>query len=422
MKKIQSLTGMMDLIENKANKADTANGIFYTEHILKDIFETYSISEIRTPALEDSSLFKRSVGDTSDIVNKELYSFMDKNDKSITLRPEGTASVIRSIIEKKIDNESNKFWYLGPMWRYERPQKGRYRQFSQAGVEILGYSEGIAELEIVSIICSINKALGIENSILKINHLGDKESKEKYCNSLKNFLMPFSSKLDEKDIQRLNTNPLRVLDSKSSETQEILKDAPKINDFLTDQSLDLLNLVKNTFSEECNIKIDHTLVRGLDYYTGFVFEAVSSDLGAQDAYLGGGRYDDLCKQLGGKDLPAIGMAIGIERLSLLTKTYKKNRTLISFIIISSNLESKAYKIAHNLRSINSSIDIDVQLSDGSLKSKLRRANKDNASYAFIIGDDELKSENIIVKSLNDENSEQIIMNILEIENFIQNIK
>tara|TARA_X000000368_G_scaffold406486_1_gene384802 strand:+ start:4943 stop:6184 length:1242 start_codon:yes stop_codon:yes gene_type:complete len=413
---------MMDLIENKANKADTANGIFYTEHILKDIFETYSISEIRTPALEDSSLFKRSVGDTSDIVNKELYSFMDKNDKSITLRPEGTASVIRSIIEKKIDNESNKFWYLGPMWRYERPQKGRYRQFSQAGVEILGYSEGIAELEIVSIICSINKALGIENSILKINHLGDKESKEKYCNALKNFLMPLSSKLDEKDIQRLNTNPLRVLDSKSSETQEILKDAPKINDFLTDQSLDLLNLVKNTFSEECNIKIDHTLVRGLDYYTGFVFEAVSSDLGAQDAYLGGGRYDDLCKQLGGKDLPAIGMAIGIERLSLLTKTYKKNRTLISFIIISSNLESKAYKIAHDLRSINSSIDIDVQLSDGSLKSKLRRANKDNASYAFIIGEDELKSENIIVKSLNDENSEQIIMNISEIENFIQNIK
>ena len=422
MEKIQSLTGMMDLIANKTDKADTANRIFYAEQMLRDIFENYSISEIRTPALENSSLFKRSVGDTSDIVNKELYSFLDKNDRSITLRPEGTASVIRSIIEKKIDNESNKFWYLGPMWRYERPQKGRYRQFNQAGVEILGYSEGIAELEIVSIICSINKALGIENSILKINHLGDKESKQNYCDALKDFLMPLSSNLDEKDIQRLNTNPLRVLDSKNSETQEILKNAPKINDFLTDQSLNLLNLVINTFSEECNIEIDHTLVRGLDYYTGFVFEAVSSDLGAQDAYLGGGRYDDLCKQLGGKDLPAIGMAIGIERLSLLTKTYKKNRTLISFIIISSNLESKAYKIAHNLRSINSSVDIDVQLSDGSLKSKLRRANKDNASYAFIIGEDELKSENIIVKSLNDENSEQIIMNISEIENFIQNIK
>jgi histidyl-tRNA synthetase len=321
LEKIQSLTGMMDLIANKSDKAGTANRIFYVEQMLRDIFENYSISEIRTPALENSSLFKRSVGDTSDIVNKELYSFLDKNDRSITLRPEGTASVIRSIIEKKIDNESNKFWYLGPMWRYERPQKGRYRQFNQAGVEILGYSEGIAELEIVSIICSINKALGIENSILKINHLGDKESKKNYCDALKDFLMPLSSKLDEKDIQRLNTNPLRVLDSKNSETQEILKNAPKINDFLTDQSLNLLNLVKNTFSEECNIEIDHTLVRGLDYYTGFVFEAVSSDLGAQDAYLGGGRYDDLCKQLGGKDLPAIGMAIGIERLSLLTKTY-----------------------------------------------------------------------------------------------------
>ena len=422
MEKIQSLTGMMDLIANKVDKADTANRIFYAEQMLKDIFENYSISEIRTPALENSSLFKRSVGDTSDIVNKELYSFLDKNDRSITLRPEGTASVIRSIIEKKIDNESNKFWYLGPMWRYERPQKGRYRQFNQAGVEIVGYSEGIAELEIVSIICSINKALGIENSILKINHLGDKESKQDYCNALKNFLIPLSSKLDEKDTQRLNTNPLRVLDSKNSETQDILKDAPKINDYLTDQSLNLLNLVKNTFSQECVIEIDNTLVRGLDYYTGFVFEAVSPDLGAQDAYLGGGRYDDLCKQLGGKDLPAIGMAIGIERLSLLTKTHKKNRTLISFIIISSNLESKAYKIAHELRSLNNSIDIDVQLSDGSLKSKLRRANKDNAAYAFIIGEDELKSGNIIVKSLIDENSDQVIMSIKDIENFIQNIK
>jgi histidyl-tRNA synthetase len=413
---------MMDLIANKVDKANTANRIFYAEQMLKDIFENYSISEIRTPALENSSLFKRSVGDTSDIVNKELYSFLDKNDRSITLRPEGTASVIRSIIEKKIDNESNKFWYLGPMWRYERPQKGRYRQFNQAGVEIVGYSEGIAELEIVSIICSINKALGIENSILKINHLGDKESKQDYCNALKNFLIPLSSKLDEKDIQRLNTNPLRVLDSKNSETQDILKDAPKINDYLTDQSLNLLNLVKNTFSQECVIEIDNTLVRGLDYYTGFVFEAVSPDLGAQDAYLGGGRYDDLCKQLGGKDLPAIGMAIGIERLSLLTKTHNKNRTLISFIIISSNLESKAYKIAHELRSLNNSIDIDVQLSDGSLKSKLRRANKDNAAYAFIIGEDELKSGNIIVKSLIDENSDQVIMSIKDIENFIQNIK
>lgn len=422
MEKIHSLTGMMDLIGNKAQKEDIANKIFYTEEVLKNIFENYSISEIRTPALENSSLFKRSVGDNSDIVNKELYSFLDKNEKSITLRPEATASVIRSVIEKKIDNETHKFWYLGPMWRYERPQKGRYRQFSQAGIEILGYPEGLAELEMISIVCAINKALGIEKPLLKINHLGNKESKQNYCESLKNFLEPLSSELDKKDLERLNKNPLRILDSKNPETQEILKDGPKIDAYLSDEAINILNLVKNTFSDDCNIEIDHNLVRGLDYYTGFVFEAVSEDLGAQNAYLGGGRYDELSKQLGGKDLPAIGMAIGIERLAALAKTYRKNKTSLSFIIISSKIEPKAYKIAHKLRSLNNSINIDVQLSEGSLKSKLRRANKDNASYALIIGEDEIKSESIIVKSLLDENSEQLVMDFKDLENFIKKIK
>ena len=422
MEKIHSLTGMMDLIGNKAQKEDIANKIFYTEEVLKNIFENYSISEIRTPALENSSLFKRSVGDNSDIVNKELYSFLDKNKKSITLRPEATASVIRSVIEKKIDNETHKFWYLGPMWRYERPQKGRYRQFSQAGIEILGYPEGLAELEMISIVCAINKALGIEKPLLKINHLGSKESKQNYCESLKNFLEPLSLELDKKDLERLNKNPLRILDSKNPETQEILKDGPKIDAYLSDEAINILNLVKNTFSDECNIEIDHNLVRGLDYYTGFVFEAVSEDLGAQNAYLGGGRYDELSKQLGGKDLPAIGMAIGIERLAALAKTYRKNKTSLSFIIISSKIEPKAYKIAHKLRSLNNSINIDVQLSEGSLKSKLRRANKDNASYALIIGEDEIKSESIIVKSLLDENSEQLVMDFKDLENFIKKIK
>ena len=413
---------MMDLIGNKAQKEDIANKIFYTEEVLKSIFENYSISEIRTPALENSSLFKRSVGDNSDIVNKELYSFLDKNEKSITLRPEATASVIRSVIEKKIDNETHKFWYLGPMWRYERPQKGRYRQFSQAGIEILGYPEGLAELEMISIVCAINKALGIEKPLLKINHLGNKESKQNYCESLKNFLEPLSLELDKKDLERLNKNPLRILDSKNPETQEILKDGPKIDAYLSDEAINILNLVKNTFSDDCNIEINHNLVRGLDYYTGFVFEAVSEDLGAQNAYLGGGRYDELSKQLGGKDLPAIGMAIGIERLAALAKTYRKNKTSLSFIIISSKIEPKAYKIAHKLRSLNNSINIDVQLSEGSLKSKLRRANKDNASYALIIGEDEIKSESIIVKSLLDENSEQLVMDFKDLEDFIKKIK
>ena len=241
---------MNDLIGHKTSKDDLAERIFYTEEILRDIFESYSISEIRTPALESSNLFKRSVGDASDIVNKELYSFLDKNEKSITLRPEGTASVIRSVIEKKIDNDTHKLWYLGPMWRYERPQKGRYRQFNQAGVEILGYPEGLAELEIVSLICSINRALGIDDSVLKINHLGNNETKQNYCKALEDFLIPLSSKLDAKDLERLNKNPLRVLDSKNLNTQAILKDAPKIIDYLSEDAISILNEQVNWLKEK----------------------------------------------------------------------------------------------------------------------------------------------------------------------------
>ncbi len=421
MEKIHSLTGMMDLVGKKTDKSEVSNRIFFVEKVLRNIFESYCLSEIRTPALEDENLFKRSVGDSSDIVNKELYSFLDKNDKRIVLRPEGTAGVIRSIIEKKIDGDAHRLWYLGPMWRYERPQKGRYRQFYQAGIEILGYEEGLAELEMISLICSINKQLEIQNSVIKINHLGNNEYKNLFCKELVSYLKPFSSKLDKKDLERLDRNPLRILDSKNSETQNILKEAPKISDHLPQESLDLLDLIRDTFSNDCNIEIDHKLVRGLDYYTGFVFEAISSELGAQDAYLGGGRYDNLCSQLGGKNLPAIGMAIGIERLASIANTNEINKTLVSFIILSSKIEQKAYKIAHDLRSVNKKLNLDIQLSEGSLKSKLRRANKDNASYALIVGEEELKSDTVIVKSLLDENSEQSNMKLDELHDFIKSI-
>ena len=422
MEKINSLTGMMDLIANKSNKEELPNKIFHTEKVLESIFKNFSISQIRTPSLEYTHLFERSVGETSDIVNKELYTFLDKNEKSITLRPEGTASVLRSLIEKKLDGDSHKLWYLGPMWRYERPQKGRYRQFNQAGVEILGYEEGMAEFEIISIISSINKRLKIEKPIIKINHLGNHETKKNFCDALVEYLKPLQSKLEEKDLTRLNNNPLRILDSKSSETQEILTNGPRISEYLPKKSLEMMDMIVSTFSQECEIQIDQNLVRGLDYYTGFVFEAISSNLGAQDAYLGGGRYDNLCKHLGGKDLPAIGMAIGIERLSLLSNVLEGDKTSISIIIISNNTEPKAYKIAHDLRSLNNNINFDIQLSDGSLKSKLRRANKDNADYAIIIGEEELKSNTVIVKPLSDNDSEQFTMNFNDLDNFIKNVK
>ena len=422
MDKINSLTGMMDILASKTNKEELANKIFYTEKVLQEIFDNFKISQIRTPSLEHTNLFERSVGNSSDIVNKELYTFFDKNDRSITLRPEGTASVIRSLIEKKLDGDFHKLWYLGSMWRYERPQMGRYRQFNQAGVEILGYKEGMAEFEMISMVCSINHRLRIEKPTIKINHLGDNETKKNFCDALIEYLKPIKSQLDEKDLFRLEKNPLRILDSKSPQTIELLKDGPNISEFLKESSLKIMDLIVDTFSDECEIQIDHNLVRGLDYYTGFVFEAISSNLGAQDAYLGGGRYDNLCKQLGGKDLPAIGMAIGIERLSLLSNVLEESKTSISLIIISSNIEPKAYKIAHNLRSLNNNINVDVQLSDGSLKSKLRRANKDNSSYAIIIGEEELGSDSVIVKSLSDDDSEQTIMKMNDFNNFIKNLK
>ena len=421
MDKIQSLKGMIDLIANRSDPEDFAESIFRTEDALKNIFINFGYSEIRTPALEDADLFKRSVGDSSDIVNKELYSFLDKNEKKITLRPENTASVIRSVIEKKIDGNTHKFWYLGPMWRYERPQKGRYRQFNQAGIEIIGYPEGVAELEIISMICSINNALNIKKSVIKINHLGNKITKAKYCNALLEYLKPFSSQLDELDQKRLEKNPLRVLESQNQNTQKILKDAPIIKDFLSDESIKMLKILKNTFSKDCKIEIDYSLVRGLDYYTGLVFEAISDELGAQDAYLGGGRYDNLSEQLGGKNLPCIGMAIGIERLSLLSNVDVEDKTLISFIILSSNFEEKAYKIAHNLRTINSKIVVDVQLSEGSLKSKLRKASKSNAKFAIIMGEEEIQTNSIIIKPLIEKNSEQTVMDINEISSFFKDI-
>lgn len=401
MKKIQSLSGMLDLFKN-SDKHQSAEKIFKVEELLKLSFSSFNFSEIRTPALEETDLFKRSAGDVSDIVNKEIYSFFDRNDKSISLRPEGTAGVIRSMIEKKQDTLTNKFWYIGPMWRYERPQKGRFRQFNQAGVEILGYEEGSSEFELISLICNIIKDLDVKDAKIKINHLGDPDTKRKYCEDLVLYLTPYLEELSETERERLQKNPLKVLDSKNERTQEILKNGPVLKKYLPLENIQLLNNIKETFSEFNNIEIDYSLVRGLDYYSGFVFEASSSNLGAQDSFLGGGRYDILSEKLGGKNLPAIGLAIGIERLADIANIDLNKTKTVSFITITSNLEPKAFKIAHQLRTLNKSVTLDVNLSSGSLKSKLRRANKIGASHAIIIGDGELESGSILIKYLDDE--------------------
>ena len=420
MKKIQSLSGMLDLFKN-SDKHQSAEKIFKVEELLKLSFSSFNFSEIRTPALEETDLFKRSAGDVSDIVNKEIYSFFDRNDKSISLRPEGTAGVIRSMIEKKQDTLTNKFWYIGPMWRYERPQKGRFRQFNQAGVEILGYEEGSSEFELISLICNIIKDLDVKDAKIKINHLGDPGTKKKYCEDLVSYLTPYLEELSETERERLQKNPLKVLDSKNERTQEILKNGPVLKKYLPLENIQLLNNIKETFSEFNNIEIDYSLVRGLDYYSGFVFEASSSNLGAQDSFLGGGRYDILSEKLGGKNLPAIGLAIGIERLADIANIDLNKTKTVSFITITSNLEPKAFKIAHQLRTLNKSVTLDVNLSSGSLKSKLRRANKIGASHAIIIGDGELESGSILIKYLDDELRSQESVSHEEVLSFYKSL-
>ena len=414
MNKINSLRGMPDFYSDDLIRWTPV------ENKLEKIFKTFSIGEIRTPILEYTDLFKRSVGDTSDIVNKEIYSFNDRNDQSLSLRPEGTAGVIRSVIEKKLDQQQSKFWYMGPMFRYERPQKGRYRQFHQAGIEFLGYEEGQSDYELIALVCSIINGLDIKNAKLKINHLGNKESKKEFSRSLVNYLQPFKDQMDEKDIERLNKNPLRILDSKDHKMQEILKDGPSLSNFISESANDLLLSIKETFGDQCTIEIDNKLVRGLDYYTGLVFEACSSDLGAQDAFIGGGRYDSLAQTLGGKNMPAIGLAIGLERLISISSVSRLNEKKLVFITSTSNIAPLAFKIANQLRNANSNISLDMDLTDSSLKAKLRRANKTNASHAFIFGDEEMTNKTVTVKSLRDD-TEQVSMCITECIDFYKKI-
>ena len=414
MDKINSLRGMPDFY------SDDLISWTPVENKLEEVFRTFSIGEIRTPILEYTDLFKRSVGDTSDIVNKEIYSFDDRNDQSISLRPEGTAGVIRSVIEKKLDQQQSKFWYMGPMFRYERPQKGRYRQFHQAGVEFLGYQEGQADFELIALVCSIINSLDIKNAKLKINHLGDKDSKIQFARSLVTFLEPYKDQMDDKDIERLSKNPLRILDSKDKKVQEILENAPSLTDFISESANSLLASIQKTFADQCTIEIDNKLVRGLDYYTGLVFEACSSDLGAQDAFIGGGRYDNLAKALGGKDMPAIGLAVGLERLISISSVLRCDEKKVIFISSTSNITPLAFKIANKLRNANSNISLDMDLTDSSIKAKLRRANKTNATHAFIFGDEEMNNKSIIVKSLRDDN-EQVSMSIDECIDFYKEI-
>ncbi len=403
---VKSLRGMKDLIESEGEKFE------YIIDTMRDIVKRYSFKYIETPILEESSLFIRSVGESSDIVGKEMYRFIDKGGNDVSLRPEGTAGVVRAIIQKKFDKQPNfkgRYYYFGPMFRYERPQKGRFREFHQFGVESFGFDSVYEDFSIIEMAYNILKSFNLDFK-LKINSLGCSSCMPNYREDLVTFLEGKRDNLCEDCQRRIDTNPIRVLDCKNSSCQEILKDAPLLKDNLCESCRsdieELMELLKDANIE---FEYDSKLVRGLDYYTKSAFEFVTNKLGAQSAIIGGGRYDRLVEFLGGKSTPAVGFAVGIERLMELIELPKDK---LSGYYLGSMVEDGIkilLKIASNIRKRDLAY---VEYEPKSIKAHLKSANKGNFKYALILGEDELKSGKILQKNLEDSTQEEILIESL----------
>ena len=385
---IKALRGMKDIEDARFLKIfDTA----------RKIAENYGFNYIETPVLEETSLFKRSVGESSDIVNKEMYQFTDKGGNDVCLRPEGTAGVVRSFIERKYDKAQTpkRFWYFGPMFRYERPQKGRLREFHQFGIESFGEPSIYEDINIIAMAADIFDALGIDYT-LKINSLGCGECMPKYRNKLVEFLNTHKENLCEDCQRRITQNPIRTLDCKNENCQMILKDAPKITDNLCENcQKDFETLKKGLENLGIKYVVDKNLVRGLDYYTKTTFEFVSTEIGAQSAIAGGGRYDRLVEFLGGKPTPGVGFAIGIERIMELVKTEEKRKGIYIGVMLKDALEF-AQKEAKKLRK-NEKVYFEPKVK--SLKAHLKAADKGNYKKAMIVGEEELKNKTFFEKEL-----------------------
>ena len=399
--KVQSLRGMPDLFPEDLEKWQLL------ESILFKVFQAFNTKEIRTPLLESTELFSRSVGNSSDIVNKELYSFLDRNDESISLRPEGSAGVIRAIIQKKQEHKSHKLWYQGPMFRYERPQKGRFRQFHQASVEAFGVRGPHIDAEMILMTARLWTALGVEKDLkLEVNSLGSNESRKDYINHLMEYIEDNKSSIGKEIIDRSKKNPLRILDSKSPKIKDILLDAPKIYDYLDIDSKDHFHKFLELLDQNSiKYSINHQLVRGLDYYNRTVFEWKSDSLGSQDAICGGGRYDKLVQQLSGKDISAVGFSIGIERLILLldeviNSASVSDHNLDGYLIcLSDESFAVAQELAEEIRSSLPSFNLKIHYGDEKISTLLKRADKAGAKIALILGEEEINSKKITIKDL-----------------------
>ena len=377
------------------------------ESIALKNFSLAGINEIRTPIIEQTELFSRGIGENTDVVGKEMYSFDDRGGRSCTLRPEGTASVARSIVQHGLlNNGPQRLWYRGPMFRYERPQAGRQRQFHQIGVEFVGLSSVISDAEVISIAWDFLKDVGLVDLTLEINSLGSNEDRNIFKEELKNWLSQRFDLLDEDSQKRINVNPLRILDSKNNSTKELLFEAPSLNDFLSKKSKirfdSLLNLLDKL---KIPYKINNNLVRGLDYYSHTAFEITSDHLGSQATVCGGGRYDGLISELGGPQTPSIGWAIGMERLIILAgeKILDSKSPDIYVIHRGEKAEQLALEITCKLRSFNLKIELDY--SGSSFSKQFKRADKSKAKWALIIGEDEASKGQLLMKKLRDKSND-----------------
>lgn len=402
MKLIKAARGTKDIFGEDAVKYT------YISKTAQEIFESYGYTFIKTPIFEETDLFKRGIGEGTDVVEKEMYTFKDRGDRSLTLRPENTASVVRSYLENAIYGKEDvtKYYYNGSMFRYERPQAGRQREFNQIGVEVLGESSPILDAEVIAMSYSLLEKLGITDLEVHINSVGTNASRTKYREMLLNFLEPMKEELCEDCRMRMEKNPLRVLDCKVDKCKELTKDAPSIIDSLNEEERAHYETVKK-YLDIFGVKYveDSRLVRGLDYYSSTVYEIVTNKLGAQGTVLGGGRYDNLLKQLGDKDIPAVGFAAGVERMMMLLEDYPKNNPDVYVAWLGGNTQEFGLKIAKILR--DNGIKTFVDFNSKGMKSHMKKADKLAVKYCIIVGEDEMNKDVVLLKDFSARTQEEM---------------
>ena len=415
-KLIQSIRGMHDVLPDDSYRWQAF------ETVIRRLMASYGYKEIRMPLVESTDLFCRSIGEVTDIVEKEMYTFEDRNGDKLTLRPEGTASCVRAGIQHGLlHNQVQRLWYSGPMFRHERPQKGRYRQFHQFGAEVYGIATPDIDAELILIGARLWRQLGLKGVRLELNTLGSSETRIKYKAVLVEYLKQHNNLLDEDSLRRLETNPLRVLDSKNPAMKAMLDAAPALIDYLDDESRQQFGKLKASLDVAgVTYTVNPRLVRGLDYYCKTVFEWITDELGAQGTICAGGRYDGLVEQLGGKATPAMGFALGMERiLSLLESQQQQQPDTIDIymVVLGEACEIKGLELAENIREQLPELRMITHCGAGSIKSQMKKADKSGALIALILAEDELKAQQVTVKYLR-EKKEQQTVDFDELINFL----